>query len=342
MSTSEECKEGASKLNDNVCEVIDTLQKLSTADVSVCANCGKEGEDVNNICNKCKKVKYCNAVCKKVHKKKHKKDCEEYISLATEKHDEELRIAAELYDEKLFKQPPPTDEDCPICFLRMPTLASGSTYKSCCGKIICCGCMNAPLYDNQGNEVDNEKCAFCRIPTPSSHEEAVERTKKRVETGDPIAIYRLGYFYREGTHGYPVDHVKALELFLRAAELGYVRACNSVGYSYDKGKGIGVDEKKANHYFELAAMGGSEVARANLAIKEKTVGNFDRSLKHFMIAVICGDAPSLQEIKELYSNGHATKEDYTKALRLYQEYLNEIKSDQRDKAAADREDYRYY
>ena len=50
----------------------------------------------------------------------------------------------------------------------------------------------------------------------------------------------------------------------------------------------------------------------------------------------------MQEIKELYTDGHATKEDYIKALQVYQTYLSEIKSDQRDKAAAAREDYRYY
>ena len=99
------------------------LQNMSTADkdVSMCANCGKEGSDANNICNKCKMVKYCNAACKKKHRHKHKKDCEEHVRLAVEKHDEELRIAAELHDKKLFKQPPPR-EDCLICFLRMTTL----------------------------------------------------------------------------------------------------------------------------------------------------------------------------------------------------------------------------
>jgi len=50
-------------------------------------------------------------VCKKVHKKKHKKDCEEHLRLAAQR-------AAELHDETLFKQPPPLYEDCPICFLR--------------------------------------------------------------------------------------------------------------------------------------------------------------------------------------------------------------------------------
>ena len=53
-----------SKSNDDgVCEVSDMLQNMSTADnedndILVCANCGKEGSDVNNICNKCKQVKY--------------------------------------------------------------------------------------------------------------------------------------------------------------------------------------------------------------------------------------------------------------------------------------------
>jgi len=133
MSTPDKIwKDGSTKLNnDDVCEVNDKLQNMSTADkdnndVSICANCGKEGSDNDmNTCNKCKMVKYCNAVCKKVHKKKHKKDCEEHVRLAAEHaaklHDEELRIAAKLHDEKLFKQPPPLD-DCPICFLLLPSL----------------------------------------------------------------------------------------------------------------------------------------------------------------------------------------------------------------------------
>ena len=82
--------------------------------IPVCANCGKEGSDVNNICNKCKIVKYCNAACKKKHRHKHKKECEEHIRLAAEH-------AAKLHDEKLFKQPPPL-EDCPICFQQLPVL----------------------------------------------------------------------------------------------------------------------------------------------------------------------------------------------------------------------------
>ena len=60
------------------------------------------------------------------------------------------------------------------------------------------------------------------------------------------------------------------------------------------------------------------------------------ALKHYMIAARCGYSDSLKKIKEFYMNGHATKDDYAKALRAYQAYLAEIKSTQRDAAAAAR------
>jgi hypothetical protein len=61
-----------------------------------------------------------------------------------------------------------------------------------------------------------------------------------------------------------------------------------------------------------------------------------------MIAVKDGSSYSLESIKRLYQNGDVTKEDYAKALQLYQEYLGEIKSPQRDEAAAADDGYRYY
>ena len=54
----------------------------SNPDSFICANCGKEGSDVTNTCNKCKSVKYCNAACKKKHRHKHKKACERYVAAA--------------------------------------------------------------------------------------------------------------------------------------------------------------------------------------------------------------------------------------------------------------------
>ena len=234
-------------------------------------------------------------------------------------------------DENLFNEPP-QNEDCPICFLRLPTLDTGSKYNSCCGKIICSGCIYAPVYDNNGNKV-KKKCPFCRAVAPTS-EEILKRNKNRVEAGDFVAIYSLGGFYFEGRYGLPQDMVKALELWHRAAELSYVSAYCNIGNVYWYGNGVERDAKKATHYYELAAIGGSEHARLNLGVSEVNKGNYGRALKHFMIAAGSGHNNSLKKIKFLYLDGDASKDDYAKALQAYQVYLSEIKSDDRDKAAA--------
>ena len=48
-------------------------------------------------------------------------------------------------------------------------------------------------------------------------------------------------------------------------------------------------------------------------------------------------------MKRMHENGHATKDDYTRALQARQSYLDEIKSDRRDEAATyDEKKYKYY
>jgi len=329
MSTSDNFKVGASKskCDDAFDELTNKLLNMSTDDtVSVCANCGKEGDDVNNICNKCKMVKYCNAACKKKHRSKHKKQCERWV--------------AELHDEKLFKQPPA--DDCPICFLLLPTVDTGRRYQSCCGKVICSGCCYAPVYDNQGNKVNNQKCPYCRAPFPYTHEEGAKRIKKRGEIGDARAIHNLGTYYRDGINGFPQDYTKALELWHQAGKLGYADAYLGIGVAYYNGQGVEVDYKKATHYYELAAIRGSVNARYNLGLVEVSKGNMDRAIKHVIIGTKSGHNESLKKIKQMYTGGDATKEDYTEALQSYQAYLGEIKSPQRDKAAATNEYFHYY
>lgn len=47
-------------------------------------------------------------------------------------------------------------------------------------------------------------------------------------------------------------------------------------------------------------------------------------------------------IRDFYTAGVATKDEYAKALHVYQAYLDDIRSDQRDAAASDWERFRYY
>ena len=294
---------------------IDDLSNNENDEIAVCANCGKEGSNLN-ICNKCKEATYCNAACKKKHRSKHKKQCE--------------RRVAELHDEALFREPPPEHGDCPICFLRMPFLYSGRRYMSCCGKIICRGCCRADVYDNLGNIIVGKKCPFCRAPLSTSNGDDIERLKKRMEVCDTYAFFSMGTDYYLGRHGLPQDSAKAADFWHKAGKFGY----NNIGHSYSNGDGVERDEKMAKHYYELAAMEGDVVARHNLGASEYKAGNYDRALKHFMIAVRGGYTLSVKAIRQLYTKGHVAKDHYANALRSHQAYINEIKSDQRDNAAA--------
>ena len=76
-------------------------------------------------------------------------------------------------------------------------------------------------------------------------------------------------------------------------------------------------------------MGGNAETRHNLGVCEWNARNMDRALKHHLIAVGCGHDLSLKKIREFYVNGHATKDDYAKALRAYQKYVDEIKCSNR-------------
>ena len=214
---------------------------------------------------------------------------------------------------------------------------------ACCGKVVCSGCICTPVYDNQGNEIKEKTCPLCRTPVPTSDKESIKRFEKRMELNDADAIYNMGSYYARGLLGLRPNQAKALELYHRAAaELGHPAAFCSSGNSYYNGRGVERDEKKANHYYELAAMRGQIDSRHNLGNNEWRLGNIDRALKHWMISVRDGEYRSLQSIKDMYMDGDATKDDYAKALRSYQKYLDEIKSDQRDKAAAAKDIYKYY
>ena len=190
--------------------------------------------------------------------------------------------------------------------------------------------------------VGNQICPFCRL-IPPSDEEANYLMQKRADAGDVEAIHNLGFYYTNGMYGLPQDQAKALELWHRAAELGRADAYFNIGCNYAAGQGVERDMEKAMRYWEQGAMRGCADARHNLGVFEKygNIDDMDRSIRHFMIAVRDGHNKSLEKIKGLYKEGYATKDDYTKALRIYQEYLNEVKSSQRDKAAAASEIYKY-
>jgi TPR repeat protein len=153
--------------------------------------------------------------------------------------------------------------------------------------------------------------------------------EKRVAANDSENMYQLGRKYLNGDHELDIkkDEVNAFKLF-------HAQAYFNLGFMYDKGVGLSKDGTKARQYHELAAIKGCTVSRLSLGAFEVAAGNADRAIKHCLIAAEFGVVEAVDFIRNSLISGHATKDQYVQALRLYQAYLDEVKSDQRDKAAA--------
>jgi TPR repeat protein len=129
------------------------------------------------------------------------------------------------------------------------------------------------------------------------------------------------------------DIEKALPLLLRGGDLGDAKSFRQVACAYMNGVGVERDEAKARHYTELAAIGDCVTSRQNVGVYEDKAGNLDKSIKHSIIAAGYGHPGSLINIRSAFMAGDATRGDYEEALRAYQQYIEEVRSDQRDEAA---------
>ena len=266
-------------------------------------------------------VKYCNRDCQIAHRRQHKKECK--------------KRAAELQEEALFEQPPP-NEDCLVCFLPLPPIGERS-YQSCCGKTLCCGCIDAVKERTPSNK--DMMCPFCRAPTCTSDEEVIERVQKRAELNDAEAISMLAGCYADAEIGVARDINKAMELLKQAAELGSIQACGQLGDVYnpdmnddDIVDGVEKDLERTYHYYEIAAMGGHDIARLNLGVLHWNEGKKDLAVKHFMIASAQGHDFALQRVKDGYARGHVTKDDFALVLRAHKDAQDKVKSEQRTKS----------
>ena len=299
-----------------------------------CAECGADGGVSLNICKSCMQVKYCNAICQKKHWPKHKKECK--------------RRASELRDEALFKDPP-AKEDCPICFLPMPErliscvslrpatrssvpikdfaneheeLADREmeTYYPCCGKSACGGCLHSFC------ESGNMKCPFCNSERDKTIEQQVEEMRRRVEANDAASMNMLANYYEHGRQNIQQDHMKALELYARAAELGFSKAHYSLGMHYKK---VG-DLKKTKFHFEAAAMAGHDGARYSLGGLEANSGNLERAMKHWTIAASAGHYNAMHTLQFGFQQGGISRESINTTLAAYNKSCAEMRSESRD------------
>lgn len=149
------------------------------------------------------------------------------------------------------------------------------------------------------------------------NESSLAMVQKRVDAKDPVAMLFLGDKYYFENLGLEKDVQRAIELWTEAAKLGLSYAHHKLGNCYFDGEGVAEDHAKAVQHWKKAAMLGNIDSRNSLGVYEVENGNYGRAARHYLIAAKMGESVSLNNIKEMFVGGIATKEHYAEALKGY-------------------------
>ena len=258
------------------------------------------------------------------------------------------KVEEELEGADLFAPLPPT-EDCAICLVPMSCIKSETFYQACCGKTICLACFieHKESVNKQNEEKSAGKkvaftCPFCREPVPLTTDsmETVDaeyaRLQARCLRSDRNALGMMGKHYREGEH-IAKDHLKALDCWIRAVELGSAEACACIGDSYIQGDGLAADKERVVLFQRVGALRGAVLARHNIGYSEYyNLGNHEIAIRHWKIAAEAGLQDSLNALRRIYNGNKAGKEFINKeylesTYRACHEAQMEVKTEEREK-----------
>ena len=73
-------------------------------------------------------------------------------------------------------------------------------------------------------------------------------------------VRELGVDYAEGRKGKPVNEQMAIQLYIKAADMGDMKAQRWMGWRYRQGRGVSKNESSARYYFQRAANQGDKAA----------------------------------------------------------------------------------
>ncbi|EJK53482.1 hypothetical protein THAOC_27082 [Thalassiosira oceanica] len=157
-------------------------------------------------------------------------------------------------------------------------------------------------------------------------------TLEILNRGDAVAINNLAEQHYHGNLGLAKDLPRSIELWAEAAELGLLHAHYKVGLACYYGQGVDEDKPRGVHHWQQAAMKGHALSRRMLGDVEYDNGNYQIALQHYILSAKMGYEMSLNSIKEMFKEGHATKAQYAEALLGYRDAVEEMKSPQREEA----------
>ncbi|MBL8705720.1 MAG: SEL1-like repeat protein [Rhodospirillales bacterium] len=100
---------------------------------------------------------------------------------------------------------------------------------------------------------------------PQNFSEAMKLYVPLAQKNNALAVYKIGLMYTRGDHTVPRDYAKAMQWYQRAAELGFARAQNDIGYLLEEGLGTKKDVAAAAKWYRVSAEQGWSKGQVNLA-----------------------------------------------------------------------------
>lgn len=154
-----------------------------------------------------------------------------------------------------------------------------------------------------------------------SPRESLRQLCAAADQGNPKALYDLAYLYDIGYDSIPRDSVRSTELYLRAAEAGYLPACNYIGFRMIRGEGGVNDPEQGLEWLRRAAVKGDAKAANNLgwllmdgSLVER---NYEDAAFWFQKSADAGLPVAMSHLGDLYRLGHGVPADTLKAEALY-------------------------
>lgn len=144
---------------------------------------------------------------------------------------------------------------------------------------------------------------------PPDYVKAVSLFLEAAELGDMISQFFLGIIYYHG-RGVTKDNFEAFKWFQLAAQQGLPEAQTNIGLMYEKGEGVSPDLKEGLKWFRLAAEQGIEDAQYKIGLfyRDNRRDNHE-ALKWFRLAAEQGHAWAQYELANMYAGVSGVKRD---------------------------------
>lgn len=157
---------------------------------------------------------------------------------------------------------------------------------------------------------------------PKNSEKAIELYLKAADLGDAEAFNRLGELYRDGT-GVTRNDATAVSWFRKGADVGGSNAILNLGWMHQEGRGVEKNQSTARQLYERSAAAGNMHAVRQLGWcyfnGTCTEKNDVKAFNAFKTAAEGGDKSAANTLGWMYERGRGTAVDTDKALKWYED-----------------------